>query len=52
MKQQAQETKQYMDSLELEEHRLQKIIVDADAEKVRQKKELDQVNQKRKRVVV
>ncbi|XP_060754267.1 cilia- and flagella-associated protein 58 [Neoarius graeffei] len=43
MKQQAQETKQYMDNQEVEEHKLLKIIADADTEKVRQKKELDQV---------
>ncbi|KAF5909199.1 cilia- and flagella-associated protein 58, partial [Clarias magur] len=43
MKQQAQETKQYIDNQELEEHKLLKIIADADAEKVRQKKDLDQV---------
>ncbi|XP_058235991.1 cilia- and flagella-associated protein 58-like [Hemibagrus wyckioides] len=43
MKQQAQETKQYMDNQEVEEQKLLKIIADADAEKVRQKKELDQV---------
>ncbi|XP_026787942.2 cilia- and flagella-associated protein 58 [Pangasianodon hypophthalmus] len=42
-KQQAQETKQYMENQEVEEHRLLKIIADADAEKVRQKKDLDQV---------
>ncbi|KAK3530439.1 hypothetical protein QTP86_024351, partial [Hemibagrus guttatus] len=45
MKQQAQETKQYMDNQEVEEQKLLKIIADADAEKVRQKKELDQGQQ-------
>lgn len=50
MKQQAQETKQYMDNQEVEEQKLQKIIADADAEKVSLKKELDQVRQKEKGV--
>lgn len=50
MKQQAQETKQYMDIQEVEEQKLQKIIADADAEKVSLKKELDQVRQKEKGV--
>ncbi|XP_053471025.1 cilia- and flagella-associated protein 58 isoform X2 [Ictalurus furcatus] len=47
MKQQAQETKQYMDNQEVEEQKLQKIIADADAEKVSLKKELDQVSSER-----
>ncbi|KAI4891372.1 hypothetical protein NFI96_012548 [Prochilodus magdalenae] len=43
MKQQAQETKQFIDNQEVEERKLLKIIADADAERMRQKKELDQV---------
>ncbi|CAB1344740.1 unnamed protein product [Coregonus sp. 'balchen'] len=43
MKQQAQETKQFIDNQEAEERKLLKIIADADAERLRQKKELDQV---------
>ncbi|XP_029632383.1 cilia- and flagella-associated protein 58 [Salmo trutta] len=43
MKQQAQETKQFIDNQEAEERKLLKIISDADAERLRQKKELDQV---------
>lgn len=47
MKQQAQETKQCMDNQEIDKQKLLKIIADADAEKVRQKKELDQVKRKK-----
>ncbi|XP_051559225.1 cilia- and flagella-associated protein 58 [Myxocyprinus asiaticus] len=43
MRQQAQETKQFIDKQEAEERKLLKIIADADAERLRQKKELDQV---------
>ncbi|XP_019900018.1 cilia- and flagella-associated protein 58 [Esox lucius] len=43
MKQQAQETKQFIESQETKERKLLKIIADADAERPRQKKELDQV---------
>ncbi|XP_033886631.1 cilia- and flagella-associated protein 58 [Acipenser ruthenus] len=43
MKQQAQETKQFIDNQEVEERKLLKIIADADTERLRQKKELDQV---------
>ncbi|KAJ8415995.1 hypothetical protein AAFF_G00380170 [Aldrovandia affinis] len=43
MKQQAQETKQFIDNQEAEERKLLKIIGDADAERLRQKKQLDQV---------
>ncbi|XP_062390112.1 cilia- and flagella-associated protein 58 [Sardina pilchardus] len=43
LKQQAQETKQFIDNQEAEERKLLKIIADADAERLRQKKELDQV---------
>ncbi|XP_023653651.1 cilia- and flagella-associated protein 58 [Paramormyrops kingsleyae] len=43
MKQLAQETKQFIDNQEAEERKLLKIIADADAKRVRQKKELDQV---------
>lgn len=44
MRQQAQETKQFIDKQEAEERKLLKIIADADVERVRQKKELDQVH--------
>ncbi|RXM27120.1 Cilia- and flagella-associated protein 58, partial [Acipenser ruthenus] len=43
MKQQAQETKQFIDNQEVEERKLLKIIADADTERLRQKKGLDQV---------
>ncbi|XP_039537748.1 cilia- and flagella-associated protein 58 [Pimephales promelas] len=43
MKQQAQETKQSNEKLEAEERELLKIIAKADVERIRQKKELDQV---------
>ncbi|XP_072513387.1 cilia- and flagella-associated protein 58 isoform X2 [Salminus brasiliensis] len=43
MKQQAQETKQFIDNQAVEERNLLKIIADADAERMRQKKELEQV---------
>ncbi|KAJ8365785.1 hypothetical protein SKAU_G00146160 [Synaphobranchus kaupii] len=43
MKQQLQETKQFIDNQEAEERKLLKIIDDADAERLRQKKQLDQV---------
>ncbi|XP_060720759.1 cilia- and flagella-associated protein 58-like [Tachysurus vachellii] len=43
IKKQAQETKQVMDKQKSEEQKLLKIIADAEAEKVQQKKELDQV---------
>ncbi|XP_068113940.1 cilia- and flagella-associated protein 58 [Hyperolius riggenbachi] len=43
MKQQASETKQFIENQEAEEKKLLKIISDADAERLRQKKELDQV---------
>lgn len=45
MKQLAQETKQFIDNQEAEERKLLKIIADADAKRVRQKKELDQVEE-------
>ena len=44
MKQQASESKAYIEAQEAEERKLLKIIAEADAERVRQKKELDQVN--------
>lgn len=44
MKQQAAESKAYIDAQESEQRKLLKIISEADAERVRQKKELDQVN--------
>lgn len=43
LKQQAQESKAYIEAQEAEERKLLKIIAEADAERVRQKKELDQV---------
>ena len=43
MKQQAAESKAYIEAQESEERKLVKIIAEADAERVRQKKELDQV---------
>ncbi|XP_041369085.1 cilia- and flagella-associated protein 58-like [Gigantopelta aegis] len=43
MKQQAAESKAYIEAQETEERKLLKIIAEADAERVRQKKELDQV---------
>ena len=46
MKQVASETKVHMDALEMEERKLLKIISEADAEKQRQKKELDQVKKR------
>uniref|UniRef100_A0A8C1JRR2 Cilia and flagella associated protein 58 n=1 Tax=Cyprinus carpio TaxID=7962 RepID=A0A8C1JRR2_CYPCA len=47
MKQQAQETKQFIEKQEAEERELLKIIAEADAERIRQKKELDQVRNER-----
>ena len=44
MKQQAAESKAYIEAQEAEERKLLKIISEADAERLRQKKELDQVN--------
>lgn len=44
MKQAAAESKGHMDALEMEERKLLKIISEADAERLRQKKELDQVS--------
>lgn len=43
MKQQAAENKAYIEAQEQEERKLLKIIAEADAERVRQKKELDTV---------
>ncbi|XP_068709686.1 cilia- and flagella-associated protein 58-like [Montipora foliosa] len=43
MKQQAAESKAYIEQQEVEERKLLKIIAEADAERLRQKKELDQV---------
>ena len=43
MKSQAAESKAYIEAQEAEEKKLLKIISEADAERVRQKKELDQV---------
>ncbi|XP_071376273.1 cilia- and flagella-associated protein 58-like [Centroberyx affinis] len=47
MKQQVEETKQRNDSQKAEEQKLHKIIADADAEQIRQKKQLDQVIRER-----
>lgn len=44
MRQQAQETKRFIDKQEADEHKLLKIIAEADVERLRQKKELDQVS--------
>ena len=44
MKQQAAESKAYIEAQGAEERKLLKIIAEADAERVRQKKELDQVS--------
>ena len=52
MKQQAAESKAYIEAQEAEERKLLKIIAEADAERVRQKKELDQVRTQRVRVVL
>ncbi|XP_029466203.1 cilia- and flagella-associated protein 58 [Rhinatrema bivittatum] len=43
MKQQDLETKQFIDNQEVEQRKLLKIISEADSERIRQKKELDQV---------
>jgi len=43
MKQSAAESRGHMEALEMEEKRLLKIISEADGERLRQKKELDQV---------
>lgn len=43
MKQQAVTDKAYIEAQEAEQRKLMKIITEADAERVRQKKELDQV---------
>ncbi|XP_048052314.1 cilia- and flagella-associated protein 58 [Megalobrama amblycephala] len=43
MRQQAQETKQFIEKQEAEECKLLKIIAETDAERIRQKRELDQV---------
>ena len=45
MKEQHAESKRYIDAQEQEERKLLKIIAEADAERVRQKKELQQVSQ-------
>ena len=43
MKQNAMENKAHIEAQEAEEHKLLKIIAEADSEHLRQKKELDQV---------
>uniref|UniRef100_A0A673AB75 Cilia and flagella associated protein 58 n=1 Tax=Sphaeramia orbicularis TaxID=375764 RepID=A0A673AB75_9TELE len=47
IKQQLEETKQLVDSQKAEQHKLQKIIADADAEQVQQRKQLEQVIRER-----
>uniref|UniRef100_A0A8C1QSW8 Cilia and flagella associated protein 58 n=1 Tax=Cyprinus carpio TaxID=7962 RepID=A0A8C1QSW8_CYPCA len=47
MRQQAQETNQFIEKQEAEKRELLKIIAEADAERIRQKKELDQVRNER-----
>ena len=50
MKQQAVESKAYIEAQQAEENKLLKIIAEADAERVRQKKELDQVSLAKKQL--
>lgn len=45
MKLQLEETKQRVDTQKAEQQKLQKVIADADAEQIQQKKQLEQVNQ-------
>lgn len=47
MKLQLEETKQRADSQKAEQRKLQKIIADADAEQVQQKKQLEQVKKEK-----
>lgn len=44
LRQQALETKHFIEKQEVEERKLLRIIAEADGERVRQKKELDQVD--------
>lgn len=46
VKQQLEESKQRVESQKAEQQKLQKIIADADAEQMQQKKQLDQVKNK------
>lgn len=48
MKVQLEETKQRVDSQKAEQQNLQKIIADADAEQIQQKKQLEQVKKEKK----
>lgn len=47
LKMQLEETKQRVDSQKAEQQKLQKIIADADAEQIQQKKQLDQVSEEK-----
>lgn len=49
MRQQAVETKHFIEKQEEEERKLLKIISEADSERLRQKKELDQVGYNNKK---
>ena len=51
MKQQAAESKAFIEAQEAEERKLLKIIAEADAERVRQKKELDQVSDTKRHTI-
>lgn len=48
MKLQLEEAKQRADSQKAEQQKLQKIIADADAEQIQQKKQLEQVKKEKK----
>lgn len=50
MKLQLEETKQRVDAQKAEQQKLQKIIADADAEQIQQKKQLEQVGNQREGV--
>lgn len=50
MKLQLEETKQRVDSQKAEQQKLQKIIADADAEQVQQRKQLEQVEEREEEV--
>lgn len=48
IKLQLEETKERVDSQKAEQQKLQKIIADADAEQIQQKKQLEQVKSRRR----
>ena len=52
MKQQAAESKAFIEAQRAEEMKLLKIIAEADAERVRQKKELDQVGGEHRKAII